>query len=78
MKLDMVQARQFSVLLNHFLDTPLEGGETPQMCAHELGLPIEDYDPLIHWPRLCTRRALSALRVVENEISATNWEDRRS
>ena len=69
----MVQGRQFAVLLAHFLNTPLEGGETKQMCAHELGLPADDYNPLIHWPRLCARRALSALRVVENEIAATDW-----
>ena len=71
MKLDMVQARQFSVLLGHFLSQVRK--DTIAEAATELGIPIGDYNHLVHWPRLCTKRALAALRVVENEIAATEW-----
>lgn len=77
MRLDLIQARQFSVLLAHFLTTPREGGETSETHARELGIDVTDYDELIHWPRLCARRALTAMRVVESEIALTNWEQGR-
>lgn len=75
MKLDIAQAKIFAVLLNHFL-----AGHRPPMSglARALGIPAEDLDFDIHWPRFCAYKALQAMRAIESEIANTPADERGS
>lgn len=73
MKLDIAQAKIFAVLLSHFLaDEPVD----PAKGAVELGIPLMDFDVQIHWPRVCARLALRAMKAVESEVSNTPSDER--